>query len=659
MNFLNPDILWLLLLVPPLLLLTYWRSGTLRQRMLGRFAAGRLIERLMDSYSPRLQNLKYALLVLAMALGLLALARPQWGIEMRQQRSRGIDILFALDASKSMLAPDVSPSRLTRARLAMLDLLGQLEGDRVGLIAFSGNAFLQCPLTLDYDAFRQSLDVVRPGLIARGGSDLAAAIEEASEAFEEGQRDKFLVLISDGEDLSESGTQAARQAGDAGITIFTVGVGTTEGSRIPITDRFNRDSFVTDPTGAPVVTRLDEATLRAISEATGGFYTPLGTTGGGLERIYYRGMNAAQRQERETTMEPVPIERFQYFLIPAVLCLMVEMLLTNRRRRPQTTSPAVLPLGIALALAMLAMPGNLQAQEEAEADAPAASADSPDPFVLYQLGKYGEAALGYKARSEAAKTPEAETLYNLGTALHKRGAYREAVRAFSDALEIAPLDLQQRTFYNLGNTHFKMGEAQLTEDPAQTIEQWDQAIQHFDSALELDPDDAEARYNRDKLQSMRDALQQMQDQQPPSGGEGENQENQQQQDSDQQDGEQQEQGENGQPQQPQEGQEGDPQNQQQGEEQQSQDDPQARPEQGEDGRRPLEERELQGANEALEEMQESAEEDPSGEPSNAIRMSESEARQLLEALRQRERQLPLAETPEEAARARAQPNRDW
>lgn len=320
-----------------LLLLGYWRSYRVRSQRLRRFASPRLLKDLIPSFSPALYRVQHALILCGLASIFIALAGPRWGHDWQEIKGKGIDILFALDTSKSMLAEDVRPSRLERARWAILDLLEKLEGDRVGLIAFAGEAFLECPLTLDYDAFRQSLEAVDPDTIALGGTDLSAAIREAESIFLKNDNRKILVLITDGEDLKREGVQRARAAGRNGVTIYTVGVGSTYGDLIPIRQSDKTLDFLRDDKGNVVKTRLDEQTLGAIAQATDGFYVPLGATGEGLDQVYKTGLSRISKEDTRSQRKKIAIPRFQWPLSLAITLLFIEPLIGTRRLEKRAT----------------------------------------------------------------------------------------------------------------------------------------------------------------------------------------------------------------------------------------------------------------------------------------------------------------------------------
>ena len=213
MNFANSQILWLLLVVPPALAGFLWWAWRVRQQLLAGFIDARLLSTLTVGVSPLRLKIRFGLLVLAVISLIIALARPQWGFDWDKVEQRGLDIVIAIDTSKSMLATDIAPNRLVRAKLAALDLMQQARTDRLGLVAFAGDAFLTCPLTIDDTAFRQSVDALDVNTIPEGGTAITTAINTALTAFKEGDHFKAMVLLTDGEDNdSEAGALAAAQA---------------------------------------------------------------------------------------------------------------------------------------------------------------------------------------------------------------------------------------------------------------------------------------------------------------------------------------------------------------------------------------------------------------------------------------------------------------
>src|SRR5436190_7123188 len=236
MTFAQPKILWLLAVFPPLMLAFFWWSWRKRQQLATQFIQARLLPALTVGISTARVKIRLASLVLAIIFIILALARPQWGFDWEPAKQRGLDIIMAIDTSKSMLAEDIAPNRLVRAKLAALDLMQQARSDRLGLIAFAGSAFLQCPLTIDDAVFRQSVEALDVNIIPQGGTALAEAIEKALAAFNETDSYKALVLLTDGEDHDSGAIEAAKKAAAAGIQIFTVGVGTSDGELLRMKD---------------------------------------------------------------------------------------------------------------------------------------------------------------------------------------------------------------------------------------------------------------------------------------------------------------------------------------------------------------------------------------------------------------------------------------
>ncbi len=302
-----------------------------RRLALEKFAAGHLLATLTQSVSPTRRKAKQALLILGVAGIAIALARPQMGFNWQEVKRKGIDIMIAVDTSKSMLANDVAPNRLERSKLGIADFVSRLEGDRVGLIPFAGSAFLMCPLTLDHQAFSASLNALSPAVVPVGGTDIAAAIATAQKSLSNDANHKFLVLVTDGEDLEGEALAAAQAAARDGVTIYTVGVGTPAGELIPMADRRGGVSFMKDENGQMVKSRLDESALREIAQATGGIYAPLGQHAQGLDTIYQQKLVHAPKKELTDRMQRVPIERFFWPLVVAFVLLCMEFVLNDRK----------------------------------------------------------------------------------------------------------------------------------------------------------------------------------------------------------------------------------------------------------------------------------------------------------------------------------------
>lgn len=530
------NIYWLYA-IPPLLvilIISYYYGRKVRHKLFKTFASQRLLPNLISSYSPGRHLFKFIIFTLAVVLLLLTFARPQWGHKWEEQQAKGIDILFALDVSKSMLAEDIRPNRLERAKYSILDLLKELEGDRVGLIAFAGSAFLQCPLTHDYQAFRQTLNATDTSVINKGGTDIAAAIQAAEPSFAKENNFKFIVMITDGEDLEQSGIEQARLAAKNDVTIYTVGVGTQKGEIIPIKLPDGSTDFVRDSEGKIVKTKLDEGTLKAIANASGGFYVPLGSTGQGLEQVYESGLNTIPQQELASALRKVPLERFQLPLAAAILLLLVDSLLSTRKRKKKSKvvkypPPASKAAAIIITFLIIAsFPNNAEASVQRA-------------YKAYNEGDFNKAiSLYQKAHTKKPTNPTIN--YNLAGSFYKSKNFDAAAHALQDALETDNVELQQTVFYNLGNAYYRVGEAALETNPQHTIEQWEEALKQYQSAIELDEDDKQAKENyefvKKKLEELKEQQkqeQQQQDQQDQDDNQDNKDQNQDQKEQDKQD----------------------------------------------------------------------------------------------------------------------------
>jgi Ca-activated chloride channel family protein len=330
-HFAEPQWLWLAVAGPLMVIVLQRYSAWARRRQLAQLASPEFLAELTRSYSPVRRALKSVLLILATAGIGLALARPQWGEREEASYLLGQDTVFLLDCSRSMLARDVAPSRLQRAKFTLLDYVQHHAHGRVGLVAFAGEAFLQCPLTFDYGAFQDALAMVDDRTIPILGTDIGLALEEAYQALDKSDRQKVLVLLTDGEDLEKSGVKIAQEMGKKGVVIYTLGIGTPAGAELQFTDEQGRAQPVRDNHGEAVRSHLDETTLRAIAEATHGAYYPLGPLGEGLAkvRLALQNLSAASGS---TPARKLGVDRF-HVPVAAVLVLLVSESLIGTRRR--------------------------------------------------------------------------------------------------------------------------------------------------------------------------------------------------------------------------------------------------------------------------------------------------------------------------------------
>jgi Ca-activated chloride channel family protein len=358
----------------------------------------------------------------------------------------------------------------------------QAKSDRLGLVAFAGSAFLQCPLTIDDNAFRQSVEALDVNIIPSGGTALAEAINVASEAFKEGDNYKVLVIFSDGEDNDEGALEAAQQAAKEGLRIYTVGVGTAEGELLRIKDAKGRLDYIRDHQGNVVKSRLNESLLQEIAFATEGrMYLRLAGAKT-IDTLYEQGLSPLPKSEGQEKLVKQYHERYHWPLAAAMLLLLTEMLLPEQKRALRRTASASEknPLREAVALLALLL-------------LPHAALGSPwSALREYEAGRYDAALKEYEEVLQRKKD-DPRLQFNAGAAAYRQGKFDQAAKHFSEALPAQDLQLQERAYYNLGNTLYRAGEA--AGDPTKMQKAWEDALGRFDSAIKLNTNNADAKFN--------------------------------------------------------------------------------------------------------------------------------------------------------------------
>ncbi len=338
MKFASYQTLNALLLLIPLYLFLRW-AWKQRIAALQRVGNLELLERLMASVNRRNQKIKLTLVFFVFAFSILALARPLWGQREQQLVSRGHDVMIALDVSRSMYAEDIKPNRLERAKYEISKLINRMQGNRIGLVLFAGEAFVQCPLTLDYSAANILLEEVSIGSVPVPGTALTKAIDKSLDSFPPGEREsRVIILITDGEETLGDPEQAAERAEEEGVLIYAIGIGDPMGVPIPIRNEEGElEGYVEDKEGNVVNSKLDEDTLQNICLTTGGAYYRVRSIDFGLNKIYEHMEQRRQQKLLDTRFLTQYEERFEYFLLPALILLLIEMLLSDRKRAPNQT----------------------------------------------------------------------------------------------------------------------------------------------------------------------------------------------------------------------------------------------------------------------------------------------------------------------------------
>ena len=589
--------LWLLagLLVCVLIIYLYRRFDRKRESDLAQLVHPRFRSQLFAAASPAMRTTKRILWISAIFLIFVTLARPQYGSDFREVKRRGIDLLFALDTSQSMLADDLSPNRLERARLGIIDFVNRLEGDRIGLIPFAGSAYALCPLTLDYDAFLESLQSVRTNMIPHQGTDLASAIREAERLFKENKNNqKILVLITDGEDLQGDVLSTALKASEEGMVIYTVGVGSPNGSTIPVQYNNGRRDVMRDAQGQEIRTALDEATLKKIAESSKGLYVPLGRGAEGLNTIYQEKLRLVPKSDASQRLERIPLERYEWPLTLAIFLLLLEFFLPDRSKKNRLEFAGSQHLAALFVCALV-------------------------------IGK-----------GVAYANTESVSYYNQGTESYHRGEFAQAADALRASLKTPDTSIQQRAYYNLGNTLYRHGQASLQKESKTTIKHWQDALKAYEDAMVLDDTDADARYNYEFVKKKLEQLQQQQPQeQEKKDGEKSDEQKEQQEQEKQQEGkseeqkkQEQEQKEQEQKEQEQKSQEGEKKDEEKKEGQEG--------EKSEEQKKKEEQAAQQKAEEGKEPKDQQQQQAQAMQPRE---MTEEEAKQLLQSLRHEERQV--------------------
>lgn len=487
MIFANTRMLWMSALLLPLAAWFLWWSWRRKQELMRLFISDRLRAGLLDSFSPQRLRTKAILWLLGLAFLLLALARPRWGFVWEETTQRGRDIVVAIDTSRSMLAGDMAPDRLTRAKLAALDLLRLAKDDRLGVIAFAGGAFLQCPLTMDDEVFRQNVNALNVGIIPQGGTAIGEAIDVALETFAaaEGDNYRVVVLFTDGEDHDSDALKQAAKAKERNLKIFTVGVGTPGGEIIRITDEQGRTSFVKDDAGNVVQSKLNEDLLRQIATEGDGFYLPL-RDANAMQVLFQRGIEPLKAGEYSSQIMRRLNERFYWPLGIALLLLLIEALLPSTPRR----------VAVAALVALMVVP--------------AAKASPSSAYRDFKEGRFKDARNEYQRLLE--KNPNDPKLnYNAASAAYQAGEFDSAAKGFTQAATAPDLELQANAYYNLGNTNYRLGEQ---TDEAKTREAlWQQSLKSYDAALKLNPNDKDAVFNQQVVKKRLEELKKQQQQQ--------------------------------------------------------------------------------------------------------------------------------------------------
>ena len=330
-RFANPDFLYLLLLLPVAVILWVLNEAR-KKRALKKLGSQEFVRKLMPEFSGFRPNLKFFLQLLSISLVIIILARPQFGSKLEEVKKQGIEVIIALDVSNSMLAEDIQPDRLTRAKQALTRLIDNLDNDKIGLIVFAGDAYTQIPITSDYVSAKMFLSAINPDMVPKQGTAIGSAIELGMRSFSPGEgKSKAMIIITDGENHEDDPVSAATEASKAGIVIHTIGIGSVEGVPVPVTVNGRRE-YLKDPDGNTVVTKLDEDILKKIALNASGNYVRASNTTIGLNEIFNE-IRKMKKEDLESTMYTEYNDQFQIFAVFALALLFAEFIIMDRKNR--------------------------------------------------------------------------------------------------------------------------------------------------------------------------------------------------------------------------------------------------------------------------------------------------------------------------------------
>ena len=501
-RFANIEVLWLLLTIPAFVA-GFILVTRRKHRQLAQFGDPQLLAELAPNVSKSRPIIKFSLLMLALALLIIAAARPQYGQKEKTIKRQGIEVMMALDISNSMLAEDVAPSRLDRAKQMLSRLIDNMVDDKVGLVVFAGEAYTQLPITCDYVSAKMFLNTINPSLIKTQGTALGAAINTSIRSFgaEESEAGRAIILITDGENHEDDAVAAAERAKELGIKILVVGIGKPEGSPIPIP---GTNDFKKDRQGNIVVSKLNESMCHEIAETAGGLYVRCDNTNTALKAVM-KELETLATADIETTVYADYNEQYQSFALLALLVLLIDFFIFNRKNKSLSKMDIFGENKWLRRTAIVAVLIGITLPTMAQKEAPHVRKGNKE----YEKEAYDKAALDYQ-RGIDKNLKSYEAHYNLGNAYFRQGKYPEAQEAYAEAAKLIPSndkDLSDKQKQRLAAAYHNLGNASYAQ------QDFGNAVGAYQEALRLQPKDDETRYNLVKAMQMLQQQQQQQQQQ--------------------------------------------------------------------------------------------------------------------------------------------------
>jgi Ca-activated chloride channel family protein len=509
-RFEHPEYLWFLMMIPALgagyFFLNIWQRNQLR-----RFVGEKLIPQLAPEASLAMRIVKQALVLMACACLILAVANPQVGTRLEEVKRKGIDLFIAFDVSLSMKSEDIRPSRMEKAKRDVSELLRKLSGDRVGMVVFAGDAFVQFPLTSDYTAADLFLSAIDVDAVPVPGTMIGSAIEVALKSFSKDMpTQKAIVVVSDGENTEGDVMGAVEDAKKAGVRVYSIGMGTPEGGPIPVFNQSGvRTDYKRDQSGSIVLSKLDETMLQQIAAMTGGSYHRATSGGNEIDDIF-KELASLEKVEFGTKQITGYETQYQYPLAFGIIFFIIELMLSERRTKLAVWLKKFIP-AVVISLMIAVFSGNAAAQT--------VRSHISEGNHVYGKSKYTDAEVEYKKALE--KNPKSkEAQFNLGDSYYKQQRFDEAMREYGNSSgSMKSPEERAEAYYNTGNALYQSNKYQ-------------EAVDAYKQSLRLNPNDEDTRYN---LQMARAKLVQQQQKQDQKKDQKQDQKNDQQKQNQQQD----------------------------------------------------------------------------------------------------------------------------
>lgn len=523
MTFLAPKLLYLLFTLPIVVVLKLWADWR-AQKVLSYFTSSRLRRDLVLGASIGRSWIIFTLQLLALACFIVALARPRWGEDKIVQQEYGRNVIIAIDTSRSMLGDDIKPDRITRAKLAAQDVLASLKTDRVGLIAFAGNAYLQAPLTTDHDAVIEAIQSLDFTAVPKGGSEIGRALKLAMETFEKSPaKNHGLILFSDGGEADMQIAEYTKQAAQKNVLVLTVGVGTEAGSLIPDPDPDHAGEYVRDQQGNVVRTRLEPKVLQEIAATTRGRYLKLGSQP--LAATVVKQLLSALQAQSNAAKELVkPIERFYWPLSIGILFLITAWLIRPSSPRNKMNSNSATSWGqrvLPILMALCFVTCEALAGEVTLASALGTQKSTPEKaHEAYKQGDFKQATELYDESVKSTWSPDRrqQLAFGLGTSAYQNKDYDRAISGFGQALESDDVQAQSKAHRGLAHSLYDLGDRSLAKQPKFSLKAWRECVKHFDDSLKIDPENKDVKENRDFVKNRLEELQKQMDEKEGKDG---------------------------------------------------------------------------------------------------------------------------------------------